>query len=137
MSFGPFPCDWEARPLGRAEGLPELQAATVGLPRPLWAAHPPPACPLRRVPATASRAPQHGPCCVCWAGNCPLGDVPASLLLPVPSQGLRSESTAQTVPGFRGEPSFVSPVRLAHRGLNTRLPLVRSHAVLPFILWIK
>lgn len=129
MSLGPFPCDWEARPLGRAEELLELQAATVGPPTP--------ARPLRCVPGTASCAPQHGPGCVCWAGDCPLGDVPALLFLPVSSQGLRSESTAQTVLGFQGEPSFVSPVRLAHRGLNTRLPLVSSHIVLPFILWIK
>lgn len=47
MSLGPFPCDWEARPLGRAEELLELQAATVG---------PPPPSPPPPAPFTACRA---------------------------------------------------------------------------------
>ena len=91
MSLGPFPCDWEARPLRRAEGLLELQAATVGLLRPLWG-HPP-ACPLSRVSGTVSRSAHHGPYCMCWVDDCSLGDVSASLLLPIPSQGLYFEST--------------------------------------------
>lgn len=79
MSLGPFPCDpGKARPLGRAEELLELQAATMGPPPP--------------APFTACRrsllSPQHEPCCLmCWAGDCPLGDVSAPLLLHVQGRG--------------------------------------------------
>lgn len=135
MSLGPFPCDWEARPLGGEwRGCWSSKLLPRGCPGPCGAAHSPAssaAC------WAVSRTAPCGRCCVCWVDDCPLEDVSALLLLPFPSQGLCLESTTLTVSGLRGAPSFTFSVRLAHRGLYTRLILVSSHIVVPFILWIK